>query len=413
MADPWRAFSTRLYDQNLFAIKLGLDNMRRAFSLEGHPEACAPAIVVGGTNGKGTTCAVLSSILQAHGLRVGLFTSPHLLEVRERIRIDGRPASRDDVLRIGREVLKRYGRPDSDTLLTFFELNTLMAARHFAEQRVDVAVWEVGLGGRLDAVNTIEPTMTIVTCIDMDHEAYLGNTIEAIAGEKAALFRSGVPSFIGVQDHVAALATLCAAAPHARVAGEAFPVDDSSIRSRHVSTALEAARHYLGERFDLDTARRAVEATRWYGRLQTLEADGELAGTWILDAAHNPAGARALFAALTDSKVGAFVIGASRDKDARGLFAALNARPEPIFGVVMETRRAATADMLAEWVPTLQMSGNCAAMLRAARDAAGGRPVVVYGSIYLLGEAFAAFGWEADDFVTYLTDAPGQKSEDS
>ncbi len=402
MADPWRAFSTRLYDQNLFAIKLGLDNMRRAFSLEGHPERCVPAIIVGGTNGKGSTCAMLSSILQAHGLRVGLYTSPHLIEVRERFRVNGAPVSRDLVLGTGRPLLKTYGRPDSDPILTFFELTTLMGAKIFAELKVDVVVWEVGLGGRLDAVNTIEPALTIVTCIDMDHEQYLGTTIEAVAGEKAALFRRGVPAVIGAQDHAEALAVLRDRAPEASVAGVDFEVDEATIQSRHQATAVQAAKTYLGETFDAEKAAYGLAATLWPGRMHFLTTQSVgLEGPWILDAAHNPAGAKQLFGRLAAHKVGAFVVGASKDKDMRRLFAPLASATAPIFGVEMMTKRTASPDMLLEWIPRLKACGSTIEMMKAARRAAGPLPVVVYGSIYLLGECLETLGYESDDLVTY------------
>ncbi len=402
MADPWRAFSTRLYDQNLFAIKLGLDNMRRAFSLEEHPERCAPAIIIGGTNGKGSTCAMLSSILQAHGLRVGLYTSPHLIEVRERFRVNGAPVSRELVLKTGKPLLKKYGQPDSDPILTFFELTTLMGAKIFAQLQVDVVVWEVGLGGRLDAVNTIEPALTIVTCIDLDHEQYLGSTIQAVAGEKAALFRSGVPSLIGVQDHIEALQVLTNRAPHARVAGVDFEVDDATIQSRHEATARDAARSYLGADFDPTLATRGIDSTFWPGRMHFLTSDvAEIEGPWILDAAHNPAGARQLFARLQSLEVGAFVVGASKDKDTQRLFAPLASVSAPIYGVQMMTKRSASPDMLHEWIRGLQACGSTLEMMKAARRSAGTLPVVVYGSLYLLGECFEALGFESDDLVTF------------
>lgn len=402
MADPWRAFTTRLYDQNLFAIKLGLDNMRRALRLEGHPETHAPAIVVGGTNGKGTTCAVLAGILQAHGLRVGLFTSPHLIEVRERFRVNGAPIPREDVLRVGKDVLKRYGRPDSDPVLTFFELTTVIGAHLFKEFQCDVVVWEVGLGGRLDAVNTIEPALTIVTCIDLDHEAYLGNTIEAIAAEKAALFRKDVPCIIGAQDHLAATEVLKRAAPHASLAGRDFDVDESNIRTRHESTARAAAKRFLGERWRAELEDAGVRGTRWPGRMHRLDATAEgLVGPWLLDAAHNPAGARQLFEHLKSLDVGAFVVGASRDKDTTGLLANVRDVSVPVYGVVMETRRSSTSDMLEDWVANITGVGPCLPMMQAARAAAGNRLVVVFGSIYLLGECFHALGFESDDLITF------------
>ncbi|MEZ4460356.1 MAG: Mur ligase family protein [bacterium] len=407
----WNAFSARLFDQNLFAIKLGLDNIRRALTRDGHPELSAPAIVVGGTNGKGTTAALLSNILQAHGLRVGFSSSPHLLELRERFRIDGAPVDRATVMRVGGDVMNRYAQPDGEVVLTFFELTTLMAAHIFNEADVDVAVYEVGLGGRLDAVNAIEPAVTIVTTIDLDHQVYLGDTVAKIAAEKAALFRPGVASIIGPQDHQDALDVLVEAAPHAVVAGRDFPVDNSTLRRRHQGTAVEAARAFLGDKFRAQSAQAGIAQTVWPGRMQRLAvATPGLEGPWLVDAAHNPAGARNLHAALAREEVGAFVVSAAKDKDLSGLFADIP--PDvPTYGVKLRTERGASREALQGVIPRLRGTGTASLMLEAARAAAGDKLIVVYGSLYLLGEVFECFGHSADDMRSTLGTQSGRSSD--
>lgn len=406
MTDPWLAFSSRLFDQNLFAIKLGLDNIREALRLEGSPEKRVPAIVVGGTNGKGTTAAYISNILEAHGLKVGLYTSPHLIEVRERFRINGRPASRDLVLRVGSEVLSTYAQPDSQPCLTFFELTTLMAAKIFAGQNVDVAVYEVGLGGRLDAVNAIEPAITVFTTIDLDHQTYLGNTIQEIASEKADLARPDRPVVIGLQDYPEALEVLKNQAPHASVAGQDFPASDDAHRYhvRHQSTALEAARIFLKDAFNPNTAEQAIERTHWAGRMDRI-LDGKIRGPWLIDGAHNVGGTTQLFQATKPSEIGACVFSAVADKDLEAMLLPLQA-PEwqdiPLYFAQMATKRGSDVGRIQTIIPRLMFEGDVEATLPAARLTAGEKTVLVFGSLYLVGEAFDVLGITSDDLSTWI-----------
>ena len=165
-------------------IDLGLDRVKRCLARLGDPQEKVPAFHVAGTNGKGSTCAILASVLRAAGYRVGLYISPHLLDVRERITINGKAISRPDFARLF---------PKGD--LTYFELLTVLAFRYFAEKKCDVMVLETGLGGRLAATNVVKsPLAAIVTSVDFDHQAYLGNTLKAIAGEKAGIFKPGRPA---------------------------------------------------------------------------------------------------------------------------------------------------------------------------------------------------------------------------
>lgn len=392
------AFSARLFDQNAFAIKLGLDNMRRALSLEGHPERCAPAIVVGGTNGKGSVASATAAILSAHGLRVGLYTSPHLVELRERFRIDGVPVSVETVLRAGEPLLRRYGADAADPRLSFFELTTLMAAQIFAEAAVDVVVWEVGLGGRLDAVNAIEPALTVITNIDFDHQQYLGSTIAAIAKEKAALHRAGVSLVLGPQTHEEAART-CTFAETIFVAPPGGPPES---RAENLATARRAAREFLQARWDSQRAQLGEQRWRWPGRMDERQARGR---RFLLDAAHNPAGTARLLASLRDSPPAAFVIGAMADKDLRGMFGGLARLNRPVYLVEVASKRAAGAQALAEAVEgaTVIGSGDASAMFdRASIEQQG--TIAVFGSVYLLGEWFAWARIGASELVTLSPD---------
>lgn len=176
-----------------FGIRLGLEEMRAICAASGHPERSAPTLHVGGTNGKGTTAAVLSALGTAHGLRTGCYTSPHVLDFRERIRIDGEPIPEDAVGEAWSRVAARVRRNG----LTYFEATTLMAFDHFARAGIELAVIEVGLGGRLDATNVVAPEVAVVTNVARDHELQLGRELAGIAREKAGVLKAGVPALIG------------------------------------------------------------------------------------------------------------------------------------------------------------------------------------------------------------------------
>lgn len=179
------------------AYKPGLDNVLHISAMMGNPHIGLKAIHVGGTNGKGSTAHTIAAILQSAGYRTGLYTSPHLVDFRERIRIDGEMISRDEVT----DFVMRFKSANTDKIApSFFELTTIMAFDHFRRHNVDVAVIEVGLGGRLDCTNIITPDLSIITNISLDHTALLGNTTEAIAGEKAGIIKHGIPVIIGESD---------------------------------------------------------------------------------------------------------------------------------------------------------------------------------------------------------------------
>ncbi len=175
------------------AYKPGLDTARALDSAFAHPHTAYPTIHVAGTNGKGSTCHTLAAILQAQGLRVGLFTSPHLVDFRERIRVDGKMISEEEVV----DFVGRYLAFGLNLSPSFFELTTIMAFEHFRKKNVDIAVIETGLGGRLDTTNIISPLLTIITNISFDHKAQLGDTLRAIATEKAGIIKRGIPIIIG------------------------------------------------------------------------------------------------------------------------------------------------------------------------------------------------------------------------
>src|SRR5881409_2307861 len=190
-----------LYSLRLFGIKLGLENTFRLAELAGNPQRKLRFIHVAGTNGKGSTCAMLESIYRAAGLRVGLFTSPHLVAFGERIQVNRQLISERDVVRFVTEMqplLKRFTAAEHPT---FFEVVSVMSLRYFAEQRCDLVIWETGLGGRLDATNIVTPLASVITNIQYDHQQWLGETLASIAAEKAGIIKPGVPVITAADAH--------------------------------------------------------------------------------------------------------------------------------------------------------------------------------------------------------------------
>jgi dihydrofolate synthase/folylpolyglutamate synthase len=232
--------------------KLGLETTRALLDAMGNPQLAFPSFHVAGTNGKGSVVSMLDAVLRESGLRVGRYTSPHLIDFRERICVDGIPISEEGVMRFAERWLPEVERLGA----TFFEATTCMAFEHFARERVDVAVVEVGLGGRLDATNVLTPLATAVTSIGMDHMQYLGDTIEQIAAEKAGIFKAGVPAAVGDGDAAIRkrLATLARAAGTSEllVVGDDWLVDDIAVSSG--GTSFSVTERTRGLRRELRTS---------------------------------------------------------------------------------------------------------------------------------------------------------------
>ena len=188
----YKAVVNELFDLQKFAIKLGLHNITALSSLLGNPHMQYPSIHIAGTNGKGSTSFYIAQILQACGLKVGLFTSPHLVDFRERIRVDNLLINEDDVISFWQTIKKEV----LELQATFFDTTTLMAFDYFAKQRVDVAVFETGLGGRLDSTNIIQPECCVITPIGLDHQHFLGDTLSKIAVEKAGIIKNSADVFL-------------------------------------------------------------------------------------------------------------------------------------------------------------------------------------------------------------------------
>jgi dihydrofolate synthase/folylpolyglutamate synthase len=382
-----------------FGVVLGLDRMRAILDRLGAPDRRLGAIVhVGGTNGKGSTVAMIDALARAAGRRVATYTSPHLSCLRERIAFDGEMISEPALLAAAARV--RDARGDE---LTFFEQVTAIAMVAIAEAEVDVAVLEVGLGGRLDATNVVDPAVAVVTGVALDHEAILGGTLAAIAAEKAGIWKRGRPAIVGPSGIAEAVPLLVAAA---RAAG-ANPtvVDDAAVAAvpaialpgphqRRNAAAAVAAIRALG----LPVVVEALAGVCHPGRFEVIGPGATPAGVphIILDGAHNPHGAAALAAALRErGERPVLVIAVSADKDVAAIAAALAPELRAVIATRYQQDRAldprALAAAFARWrAPAGHLAdATVASDLRAAIAAASayGEPILVAGSLFLVGEA--------------------------
>lgn len=416
----WEQFCERLFAQNQFAIKLGLDAMKQALG-QLDPAVSAPlCVLIAGTNGKGSTASALSALLTRAGLRVGLYTSPHLVSLTERFRVQGRALDRDLVWRLGEDTLDRFGAPESTPCLTFFELTTVMAARLFADQGVDVCIYEVGLGGRLDATNAFEPSLSIITPVGLDHQAYLGDDVLSIASEKAGIMRSNRPVILGPQEYEGVTQQLLelARVHQARVLGahprdfsprdvppDAHSFAASSTMLNHWSTALFAAQHVLstfGRSLDALEASEALRGVRWHGRLERRQISwGGHEHEVILDAAHNVDGVGALLDALDELEWDPDVVwfGAMHDKDLVRMLEPVCKRGWVIQPILIQNPRAADLATFREVLASLNApSLEPRSLIHVLDDApAAPRRVLIFGSLYLEGEFYEAMHIDVSD----------------
>lgn len=408
------AFLARLFGQNSLAIKYDLQAMDHAVAELGLRHPAPRVVLVGGTNGKGTTSAALASMADALGWRTGLYTSPHLVSFRERIRIDGEALCDADCVRIGEALLDRFGgreRPaEGPRPLTFFEITTLLALVAFRERGpLDVVIVEVGMGGRLDATNALERDLVLLTGVDLDHQEYLGETLEAIAREKAGLVRPDVPALLTTTATGGdVLAAACVAAGRAPSLVD-VPAD-AAPREQGIALAAAALRHlvsnppgeagtYTAEAVECAVARGA-ERLAWPGRQQRIAGPGMT--LWI-DGAHNPGSAAACarwLAATAPERPGplAAVVGLSGHRQALEVLGPLLPHVAS-WHVTRPSSRGRDGDEVGEELRALgadsvAVHATAGDALRAARGDAS--DVLVVGSLYLVGDALHALGADAD-----------------
>lgn len=408
------------------AIKLGLTNTERLLEALGRPQSLFPAVQIAGTNGKGSTAVMLDAVLRAAGIKTGLYTSPHLVSITERIRVSGHEITRQEFARLTEHVRSHAERLRADGALealpTFFEHVTAIALAAFKEAQVELAILETGLGGRLDSTTVARAEWVAITPIALDHQEYLGATLAEIAAEKAAIIRPGVTAVIAPQPPEALEVILkrcaeCGVVPRiddcrleiiGATAGGRLRVTFQTKRDRYENVRLGLrGRHQivnasvaillaeaLRERgFPVSRAdiRRGLESALHAGRLELREGQPAM----LFDGAHNAASARALKLYLDEFVKAPVTIlfGAMRDKDLALMTATLFPLAHRLILTQLENPRAASVEMLARFVPPhfdpdkITLTSTPAEALRVAREQTPGDGIIcVTGSLYLVGE---------------------------
>ena len=383
-----------LYGTQRFGIKLGLENIQRLLHELKVPGKDQRIVHVAGTNGKGSVCAMIDSICHMQGYGTGLFTSPHLVTYRERVRVNGEMIGTDEVaggLTTIRGLIAAW-----DPHPTFFEITTALALMHFKQRDCEVIVLETGLGGRLDATNAVEPTVSVITPIGYDHQAWLGNSLEEIAGEKAGIIKTRIPVVSAVQKPSAEKVLLARAAEYdAPIAmmGEAYTKSSVALAGAHqkqnASLAIAALR-FGGIAVEETAIVRGLADVRWPARFQAWDE------RIIIDGAHNPAGAQVLAKTWLEqfgSERATIILAMLRDKDIAGIWRALAPIAQYVILPQVRTERALPPQNLLQTIssitPTLQHS--IAPSLSTALESARATPdrILITGSLHFAGEALA------------------------
>jgi dihydrofolate synthase/folylpolyglutamate synthase len=425
-----------LYGLQKHGIKLALSNTHALMKVMGNPHKKFRSVHIAGTNGKGSTSAFLAGMLTAAGYRVGLYTSPHLVCFTERFRIDNVQISEQKVVELARRVRegsRSVPAADGGKALnpTFFEVTTAMAFSWFAENSVDIAVIEVGMGGRLDSTNVITPLVSVITNIDLEHTEFLGGTLELIAREKAGIVKPGVPVVTGaIQPSVVEVIEREAAVKHARVfrltkdfmAHNIFHdrMQVFDYRGMHASyskicitmhgkyqvdnacLAIAAAECMRNKGITIGEAamRRGLEQTRWEGRLELVAQKPDI----ILDGAHNPASAKMLAGAVREMKAAyrrlVLVVGILSDKDYRGIISELVPLAEHVIATRPQYSRAMDIHTLASEIRELHSAVITAetvghAITKAREISTADDLILVTGSLYVVGDARAVLVQDA------------------
>lgn len=404
-----------LYGLEKFGIVFGLAGVTRILSLLGNPHDSLRTVHIAGTNGKGSVASMVAQAAKQAGYRVGLYTSPHLISFTERITVNGEPIDEAEVVELTQFIRERIEEHDRELRFTFFDFTTALAFEYLRRKKVELAVIETGLGGRLDSTNVLLPLVSVITNVAMDHQDYLGNTIEAIAREKAGIVKKGVPTVTG-----AAAGALGAIREAARdgalyVLGEQFHymkksdrlmsytglktrLDDVSVALRGDHQLFNAALaictvELLNERgFTIRDAavREGLASVFWPGRLEVIPAGKERPAI-ILDGAHNPDGAESLAAFLrshheTGKRI--LIFGVMKDKAFPEMLSKLIPEVDRVVLTRPEIARAADPEDVAVHAPGALIAGSVQeAIAEALKLAQAGDTIIIAGSFYTLGEA--------------------------
>lgn len=401
--------------------RLGLERMQALLERLGHPERGLEFVHVAGTNGKGSVCAMLSSVLRQAGYKTGLYTSPHLSCITERMQVDGVPISRRALAALAEKMRPAVSDMEADAP-TVFERITAMALLHFAKQRCRIVVWEVGLGGRLDATNVIAaPAASVITGISLEHTQQLGDTVEQIAAEKGGIIKPGCPTVLcrqsqGVQEVIGSLCaqrnsplyiTAQARVQSRGLAGQTLSYRDwtdirlpllGTYQGQNAALALETVcvLRQHGWHIPDKAVLQGMQAARWPARLEVLQKEP----LTLLDGAHNPSGVQALassLAALLPGEKWLFVMGVMADKDYGEMLRHITPLARGFIAAQPDYERALPSPELAAAIAgvcdlPVRDGGSVPNALALARQEACGAPVCIFGSLYQAGEVRAFFG---------------------
>jgi dihydrofolate synthase/folylpolyglutamate synthase len=394
-----------LYGLQQFGIKLGLENIHRLIEALPVDLGEARVIHVAGTNGKGSVCAMIDAIALAHGDHTGLFTSPHLVSFRERIRVNGEMISEDEVAARLTRICSLVSSWDPHP--TFFEIATVLALQHFTAAKIDIAILETGLGGRLDATNAVPSNVAVITPIDFDHQKWLGDTLEKIAREKAGIIKNRVPVVSALQlpvveDVIRARAAECnAPLEFVNQAYDQSPMAlPGAYQKQNAAVALAALRA-AKVTTNVSAITRGLLSVEWPARFQRWDQ------TTFIDGAHNPAAARVLANTWRESFGGqrtTLVLAVLADKDLRGMCEALAPITDHVFLPRISSERAADPQELAKILINLgtrcQIGGTVDVALEKARQRAA--PILITGSLHFAGEALAYLQGQPAEFEECL-----------
>ena len=418
-----------LYDLQPIGIKFGLSNTLSLLNHLSNPHQRIKTIHVAGTNGKGSICSMLSCILQAAGYKVGLYTSPHLVDFTERISINGHPVAQSEVIRLTEKIRRAIWEGDfTSAHPTFFEVVTVMALAYFNEQHVDLAIMEVGMGGRLDATNVIQPLLGIISNIDLDHQQYLGKSLRHIAKEKAGIIKKNMPIIIGAcQPEVLEIitctcqnigATLIQVPPlsntrllHRDLLGQSFellsPESDPqqysiSLLGHHqiqnaliALTAAQKLNDFLPRHISCAHISEGLTRARWPGRIEVYPGSPLV----IVDGAHNPAAAHQLSSFIKELKFlhCVLIIGIMKDKEIDKICQELVplasriilTQPNmPRAALPKEISRILHAQSLVPNSVKVSLVENVPKAISMAKTQAGSKDIIcITGSLYIAGEA--------------------------
>ena len=394
-----------LYSLRLFGAKFGLENPLRLAELAGNPQRQLRLIHVAGTNGKGSTCAMLESVYRAAGLKTGLFTSPHLISFCERIQVDRVAVSEADIVRLVSEIQPLLATFSGEAHPTFFETITIMALKYFAEQQCDIVIWETGLGGRLDATNIVTPLVSVITNVQRDHEQWLGNTLAEIAFEKAGIIKPGIrvitgadaPEALAVIQRVA-LERSAALISAAKVFAGTLPLAGEHQRKNAMIAlaTIQTLQNVLP--ISPEAIRKGFKTVSWPGRLQLIKTQRQ---NILLDGAHNVDGASALRKSMPEifpKGPDALILGMLRDKNCGEICHILAPLALQIFVTPVQSDRTAGPAALGEFCASANPAAAivvCTSLPDALKRASPARSILITGSLYLIGEALELLQKEA------------------